>query len=479
MFHEDTLRVAATALIVVDLVFVSLTWPKVAVVLALGFLMAMGMVRRMFIPLSGSTTYDPILLVGATTAMVLAFRLFVIDRHRVVTDRLSGVITLLLIVTVLEAFNPASGNPAAGAIGLLFVAAPLVWFFIGRELADAKTLRAAIGLALISASIAACYGLFQTYIGLPPWDAAWLQQLQGAGQYVALNVGGVIRPWGPFASAAEYATVLSVGLVVGVTKVLHGRLISLVVLPLLGFALFIESSRGSVILAVVALVVIAAMRARTAAIGIAVIAVTAGAALAAQQLLAANVTAISLAAISVSNPLVGHQLGGLANPFDPTQSTAGIHLTLVVQAILGSVNHPFGLGTAATNLAGAHAGLQAASSEFDVSDVFTSLGPVGGVLYVSVIAMAFVCAGRVYHRRRNVMFAAALGVLVVCFGQWLNGGYYAASSLVWFLLGACDREALIITADESQQHEAPEAGRGDFRRGTSARAPAPPLAAPS
>jgi hypothetical protein len=27
------------------------------------------------------------------------------------------------------------------------------------------------------------------------------------------------------------------------------------------------------------------------------------------------------------------------------------------------------------------------------------------------------------------------GVLIVSFGQWLQGGHYAASALMWFLLG--------------------------------------------
>ena len=55
--------------------------------------------------------------------------------------------------------------------------------------------------------------------------------------------------------------------------------------------------------------------------------------------------------------------------------------------------------------------------------------------------------GSLYQRRRNVVYAATLGVMIVSFGQWLNGGFYAVSSLVWFLLGACDHEAIILAAE--------------------------------
>jgi hypothetical protein len=38
-------------------------------------------------------------------------------------------------------------------------------------------------------------------------------------------------------------------------------------------------------------------------------------------------------------------------------------------------------------------------------------------------------------QRRDALSLAALGILVITLGQWLNGGYYAVSALVWILLG--------------------------------------------
>jgi hypothetical protein len=374
---------------------------------------------------------------------VLALKTFAVDRRPLVRGRLSAAVVVLLATTLVEALNPETGA-AAGALGLLFTAAPLLWFFIGRELAGQKLLNAVLTLTLVSSTIAAAYGLLQAYVGLPPWDTAWLQAVEGTGQYAALSVNGVIRAWGPFASAAEYATMLGAGIAAAIARTMHGRLLALIVVPLLGYAVFVESSRGILLLILLAVVAIAALRLKGKAIRIGLIGVTAAAALAGQQVLAANLDVTGLSSV---NPLVAHQLGGLAYPFDPTQSTAGLHLNEIGHAFLSTLSHPLGLGTGATNLASVKAGVQSSASEVDISDEFTSLGVAGGLLYCGIVVAMFWRTGSAYNRRRTYPYAAALGLLIVSFGNWLNGGYYAISSIVWFVAGACEREALAIARE--------------------------------
>jgi hypothetical protein len=440
-----SLRLALATLLLVDLLAISLIRPTLGALLTLTVLIVLGLLRRVLDAVVGSTTsYDPLLIVGPAVALLLAVRLFAVERRPIVTDRLSGAIALLFALTLLEVLNPESGV-LAGALGLLFMAAPLIWFFLGRELATARTLKTTMAMVLVAACASAAYGLFQTYVGLPPWDGTWLASVEASGQYAALNVGGVIRAWGPFASAAEYATMLGAGLAVAVSRVLHRRLFAVPAVPLLGFALFVESSRGVFILAVLAILVIVSLRARSGRVSVAVLVLSLIVAVAAQQVLAANV---SLAALSTTSPLISHQLGGLLLPFDPTQSTAGIHLSEIAQAFVGSLSRPLGLGTGATSLAAGHAGIASANSEFDISNAFTSLGLLGGILYFVVVAVAFWRAGSCYRRRRTAIYAATLGLLIICFGQWLNGGYYAISAVVWFIVGAVDREWLVIAAKD-------------------------------
>jgi hypothetical protein len=56
-------------------------------------------------------------------------------------------------------------------------------------------------------------------------------------------------------------------------------------------------------------------------------------------------------------------------------------------------------------------------------------------LYVAVIAVAFSSAARVYWRDRTVAPLMVMGILIVSLMQWRNGGHYAVSAFIWFLLG--------------------------------------------
>jgi hypothetical protein len=77
----------------------------------------------------------------------------------------------------------------------------------------------------------------------------------------------------------------------------------------------------------------------------------------------------------------------------------------------------------------------------DLSDMFVSLGLFGGFLYAFVVGLTLVMAFRYWHCARSLPALATLGVLVLSFGQWLNGGQYAACALIWLFIGSLDRHA--------------------------------------
>ena len=62
-----------------------------------------------------------------------------------------------------------------------------------------------------------------------------------------------------------------------------------------------------------------------------------------------------------------------------------------------------------------------------MSNVFVSLGTFGGLTYIALVLLVLRAALRVATERRDAVSLAALGTLVVLFGEWLNGGFYAAS----------------------------------------------------
>src|SRR5262249_4421724 len=119
-------------------------------------------------------------------------------------------------------------------------------------------------------------------------------------------------------------------------------------------------------------------------------------------------------------------------------STRLVHLKLAWNGITSSVHHPLGEGTAATNgAAGVNASsalAQSQATEVDITNAFVGLGIAGGVLYLGVVALTLYRAVRGYFAGADAMLGV-IGVLIVGLGQWLTGGNYALSSLIWLLIG--------------------------------------------
>jgi hypothetical protein len=70
-----------------------------------------------------------------------------------------------------------------------------------------------------------------------------------------------------------------------------------------------------------------------------------------------------------------------------------------------------------------------------VSNAFVGLGTVGGLAYLALVIVVFRAALMLAVQRSDAVSLAVLGTLVVALGQWLNGGFYAVSPLIWFIAG--------------------------------------------
>jgi len=215
------------------------------------------------------------------------------------------------------------------------------------------------------------------------------------------------------------------------------------VLPLLAVALFLSSVRTTLILAALAIIVVVIFRAvkRPAwAATASIIVVLSGVGL--MQVVA---PALQQDARQSQSDLVEHQLGGVADPLHGEQSTFSIHAEKIRKGMVQSVHHPLGQGIGITTQAATALNASSFTTEVDITDAFVSLGLAGGVLYVVVVASAFSSTARLYWRDRRIAPLMVLSVLIVSLGQWRNGGHYAVSSIVWFLLGwvASERAAAV------------------------------------
>ena len=285
------------------------------------WLAALGLVRRVTTGVSAPGEFDVLLAVGGIAVACAGGGGGEREAFRNLTA-LSRAVLALCVLVFLGAFNPMQGNLVAGLSGLLFLLVPLLAFWAGRALCDDRTLTGILKLVGALALVAAAYGHFQTFRGFPSWDEAWIRD----SGYTALNVGGVIRPFGTFASASEYVTFLAVGVVVWLS---FGRRLSrlpttVVVLAVVGAAVFLVSARGAIFGLAAALGLMAAARFRLSLW-------QAGVALVALVLLlptAVGWFAPQSYGSSPQSALIAHQLDGLRDPFDEDSSTLGEHLSM-------------------------------------------------------------------------------------------------------------------------------------------------------
>jgi hypothetical protein len=418
---------------------IALRRPRGAVVAAMVLLPFLGLVRRGLIPIAGWSSSDALLLVAPCLSLFLVGRLF-LQRRPFTGDLLSNLILALIVLTLLEVANPEGGGLLVGITGLLFLGAPLLWFFIGRELVDRQLVTTLLPILVVAAVIIGFYGLWQTSAGLPPWDAQWLD----VNGYAALNVAGVTRAFGTLASSAEYAAYLAIGLVLAAVWVTYGRTLALIAIPPLAIALFLDSSRGIVIFAFFALLLLAGMRTGSGRLTCVIVVLGVAGAVAMNQVIGSS---LSTSAKHSGSALLAHQVGGLTNPFNSDQSTLVLHEQIVISGMLNSFSHPLGLGTGATSLASDHASIvnrqgvapPSVSTEVDASNAFVSLGVAGGFLFLAIVAVTFRRVGQLCLRTRDRAALAVMGLLVISLGQWLNGGYYAIAPLLWLLVGWSNR----------------------------------------
>jgi hypothetical protein len=451
LLRFDHRHVATAAILTATLCALSAGSPAAGAVLTLGFLAVLGDYRRYAGYFEGYPASDALLLVAPVTAFFLCC-LTSVNRGR--APGLGGLcMTVLLLAALMTAqvFNPAQGDLMVGVGGALFYLVPLLWFWIGREYGDRAVVELLLRRLIVPLGLAAAaLGLWQSLHGLLPFEAAWAQATNAdTPNYYALFVSqDVVRAFGFFNSGSEYTRFLLVASVVIVALWLKERSKWLWVLPALLAALFLASSRGPIVFFVLTTVSLWAVLARNAVAWMPrlLLAATAGFALLVVALL-------GLRAAHLSNRvevLVSHQVEGLLNPGDTEKSTAMGHLALTAKGVWEGFSSPAGRGLGATTLAASKFGTGVFSAEMDFANIFYSLGLVGGLLYLTIIAWALARVVAVWRRRRSSIELSMLGVLMCTLTAWMIGGEYAIAAIVWFVIGAVDRAYLELAVERAK-----------------------------
>lgn len=437
-----------------NLAIIGVRSPRAAVLLALMFLPLMAMTRRLMTLDSPWTSQDPLVLVVPAFVALLCAHLFLVQRRPLVRDHASLLVVAIIAIGTLQVANPRGGGLAVGLSGLIFLAVPLGWFLIGRELADRAMVRTVMfGVALLGIFIA-LYGLVQTEIGFPVWDRNWMDAVD----FQVLNVGTAtagseIRPFGPFSAPSEYLYWLGATIVFCLTASYDRRSPLVLAIPLGLVALFLGSGRTPMILTVLAVTVMVILHifdGRRAVLLIVVgVSLTLGALVAVGPIL-------SKAAAGSSDPLVAHQGSGLGNPLDEDSSTLLTHLRAFRHGIESGLRHPLGSGTGAASHTADTMGSSGSApakttvdnngtdesirgTDADISNIFLSLGAPGGFVYVALLLVLARALLRRYQRWKDPILLGVIGFSVLLTFEWLRGEQYAISALTWFLLGWATR----------------------------------------
>jgi hypothetical protein len=403
------------------------------------YLMLLGDIRRVVSDIAAPATFDPLLLVVPVVTAVLVVPSLLNLKLR---EPLSKAVLALLVVMCAEVVNPKQGGLGIGLSGVFFYIVPVMWFWIGRSLGSAALVQRIIYRVVLPLGLGAgILGLCQNFIGFLPYQQTWITAVEKV--YTSLYVGSSVRAFGFSVSAAEYATLLEYSIAVAVAAYMASSRIWIGAVPILATALILSGGRGLTIKLVVVLSVLWVVRRgkKLNAVTLAGTAVLGVLSVASLSFLAAQFASTANAGRqggSAAQDALAHQLGGLAHPFDEKYSSAGLHSNMVLTGVVEGIMSPLGHGLGATTFAAQKFGSDSepGSSELDFSDMFISLGVVGGVLYVAVAAFGIRTALRFVRETRLRIGLPVLAILIATLGGWLIEGQYSTCSIVFFILGS-------------------------------------------
>lgn len=449
LLRADHGHYVTALLLTLTLVACSFYSQRGAIAAALIFLAVLGDYRRYVGYFEGYPLTDPLLLVAPAAAVVLLGHTL-LRRRRAQRTALAWLVLTLMTLMVIEMFNPAQGGLQVGFAGALFYLAPLLWFWIARSFASREFAAQFTWLVIAVSTAAMLLGLYQTYVGLLPFEQNWVEQ----GGYQALYISDeVIRAIGFFNSSAEYQRYLVIGAMSVFAMWLVNRSTVIVLLPIFLATIFLSAARGPVVMVLLAMAFVWAIAGRSAVTWLPRVALAAGIA-------AGCLTAVLLFLQTREfegrvAPLVDRQVVGLLDPANQEKSTATGHVQMLTAGLLAGFTTPAGVGLGATTEAAHKYGSGSLSSEVDLSNLMISVGLIGGMLYVAIVASVLFKTVRWWRVERTPYALAIAGSLCGTLSGWLIGGEYAAAALVWFQIGLMDRLSADSAAARQERANAP------------------------
>jgi hypothetical protein len=436
---SSMLRISAAVGLMVMMGVPALQRPQTAMLAMFAWLPFLGLARRALIPAAGWSSLDPLLLVSTAIALMVFITLMISKKTVMGGTALAKIFFAFLVVVVLELFNPLQGSPLVALTGVMYIVIPMTTFIVARTIGDEQYTAKVQRLVLATGVITALWGLKQVYIGFTGFEQQWINCCA----YGAVKINQTIRPFSTFTNSLEFGGYMGFGVAICVSRMLYSKGYARILLAgcaaLMGWAGFLVGSRGLVILTFLALFALAGLRVRSRMAGVGIVVALVGLSvwfLGTHRQNPDN----ALTANAGADQLVQQQITALTNPFDPRVSSLHSHTNRFQDAFLYSLKNTAGFGTGSITQGGQKFRQgTSASAEIDFGNVFLAYGLIGGIMYPLLAMRVFWQLYVLRRRTLSPMWAAVLAMCIMSLGQWQNGGTYALSSLIWFMIGASDK----------------------------------------
>jgi hypothetical protein len=429
-------------------VVIAMSWQnsEAMVMLLPIWLVMVGLLRRLTAG-GGNVAFsgDPVIIVGPLALLILWLLVASKPKFGLNFSKLARTVFAFNVVCLLEAFNPAQHSLMTGVGGLLFIMIPSLAFWLGRYFGEEGLILRLVWTVAYMGLFAAAYGLYQQFHGFPTWDLNWI----ATKGYGALNLGsGVIRPFSTFSSAQEYAVFMAVALVAWVallgsrTRIFLPLHVAAIVI--ISVALFYESQRTSLFLAVLALGVMGASRRglRPLFVGLAGIGAVMVLIVFAGSFGGGGGGNTATSSSSAGSVAASHQLSGITDPTGANSSLPG-HLAATRKGIVQGFTHPLGHGSGSVNLASSKytSNNTLHGTEFDPGNMGIAFGVSGIIIYLMMLRNVLSSAYRLARERKDALGLFVIGLVSATLFQWTNGDLYSVCWLVWLFLGFTDKLA--------------------------------------
>ena len=420
-------QIESTALLVLVIGGLTALSPRIGIIVTFVYLAILGDLRRYIFVTAGPVDKDPLLFVGPVMVVLLCGIAVQRQQLSLKTPVAKSMLALLLLM-ILQVFNPLQGGLDVGVAGALAYIIPALWFWVGQSWGTEEFLERIFYRVVVPVAVpAAILGLLQTIYGFLPFEAMWVRLTHAQ----TISVNGQYRSFSFFVSPAEYILYVDAALLAVIVPLALKRLrLSLLLAPMFALAVILFGARGPIIYGLLAVVVVWAVQDRRPRVILVrgVLALLVG---------VAGVVYVASQAQDVQisdqiDPYINREAEGFLKPQD---STAGVHGMMFLDGVKAGIENPAGNGLGAST-ASAKSGV--GGTEVDISNMFNSLGVIGGLFYLFIFASIWREAFLNWQRTRTLGALVVIAFGISQFGNWLNGGHYALSALVWFAIGSMD-----------------------------------------